>query len=389
MNKSRPYYIAAGEWMQTSMGYRAPFLLCNTLNELGYEAYVTAQKQAPALQTPLLTPEIMAKHKVNGREIIAVYNEGVWGNILQGDVVVRWIMNRLGKLVDTLPASNDIFFYWDKAYTEHPESSQILRLPAVDTSIFNQDGVDCNQRKSYAYYAHKYLRDGKGVITDQVKSGGISLCQDIPRTQQEIADILRSVKVLYIYEETALAEEAAFCGCTVVWVINSYNQELYGDIYPYDYAVFEDELDIATQWSYSRKMLAVTLGKIKTSESQIVDFISKTQNAPVYPFENDEFLTFAKNYKKIFLYGSGITSTMVYNMLRTVDARISGFITSDEYFSRDDNMRYGLPIISASQLIKENREDCGVVLAMMRVNAMQVAEDIERMKIACYCPVLL
>jgi hypothetical protein len=80
---------------------------------------------------------------------------------------------------------------------------------------------------------------------------------------------------------------------------------------------------------------------------------------------------------------------MVYNVLKTVGAGICGFITSDEFIASDDNERYGLPIISASHFKKEYKENSGVVLAMMRVNAMQVAGELEQMGIAHYCPVLL
>jgi len=385
----RPYYIASGEWMQTSMGYRAPFLLCHTLNELGYEAYVTAQKQAPNLWTPLLTAEIMAEHRANEREIIAVYNEGVWGNALQGNVVVRWIMNRLGKMVDRLPESNDLFYFWCENYSLTPETSKYLRMPAVDISLFNRDGIDDSKREGYAYYAHKYIRDGNGKINKMVKSGGISLCQDIPRSHREIADILRSIKVLYTYEETALAEEAAMCGCPVVLVMNPYIGNLIGERDIYDYAISEEELDVYAEWSFSEKLLNQTLESNNECEVLINEFITETQNARINTSQFDEFLEFVGKHDKIMIYGTGITSTMVYNLLNVVGANICGFITSDEYYLIENDKRYGLPIIPVSKLNKELTENSGVVLAMMRNNAMQVIDNLEQKNIHYYNPVLL
>lgn len=384
----RPYYIASGEWMQTSMGYRSPFLLCHILNELGYEAYVTAQKQAPKLRTPLLTAEIIAKHKTDGRKTIAVYNEGVWGNVLRGDIVVRWMMNRLGRLAGQLPDSEDLFFYWDKAYAPNSEASRILRMPSADTSVFYHDGINNDEREGYAYYAHKYTRDGRGKISEEVKAGGISLCQDFPRSQQEIADILRRVKVLYVYEETALAEEAAFCGCPVVLIMNSYISSLYGNANPYDYVVWEDELDIGAHWDYSGKLLASTLNMNKRCECQLAKFILDTQNAIPGRVQTDEFSEFIHKYDDIYLYGAGITSTMVYNVLKAAGTRVCGFVVSDEFYSREKEERYGLPVMPISKL-NAGHGEAGIVMAMMKTNVLQAAKTLDRMKTRYYNPVLL
>ena len=124
----RPYYIATGEFIQQSNGFRVPFYLCHILNELGYEAYVTAKKQAPNLRTPLLTPAVSKKHKEDGREVIAVYTEAMWGNILSGDVVVRWILNRIGKSFDEEEFPDDMFFFWDKRYSKKTRTANCSRL---------------------------------------------------------------------------------------------------------------------------------------------------------------------------------------------------------------------------------------------------------------------
>ena len=385
-NNHRPYYIASGEWMQTSMGYRAPFLLCHALNELGYEAYVTAQKQAPKLKTPLLTPEIIDKHKANGRENIAVYNEGVWGNLLQGAVVVRWIMNRLGKLANKLPESDDLFFYWHTMYSSDPSTSKCLCLPNVDTSVFNQKGADNNKRQGYAYYAHKYIRDGKGVISDKVKAGGISLCHDIPRTHEEIAGILKKASVLYLYEETVLGAEAALCGCPVVLVRNDYVYSEYGEDILYDYAVLEKDIDVDIKWEHSDRKLNIALEEIKNSRSQLSEFIDITQSAAAGQTDLDAFYLFVKEHERIYIYGTGITSTMVFNMLRATGIKVSGFITSAEYYSSENKQRFGLPVLTLSHFNKKNISTSGVITAMMRANVLEVAGELEQIGIDYYNP---
>jgi hypothetical protein len=387
-SRHRPYYIATGEWMQTSMGYRAPFLLCHILNELGYEAYVTAQKPAPKLRTPILTSHIIRRHNEDNRNIIAVYNEGMWGNVLKGDVLVRWLMNRLGMSVDTLPQDDDLYFYWDAIYSAEHKNVQILRLPSVDSSVFHARDSGSNSRNGFAYYAHKYIRDGKGEISEKVKSHGISLCQDIDRSQEEIADILCKIKVLYVYEETTIAVEAAMCGCVVVLVMNKYIYELYGEKDPYDYVVWEDELNPETDWGTTTKLIEIYNDECQKSERHIYDFILKTQSAPIPRKKTDELSSFVMEHKNIYLYGAGITSTMVYNVLKAIGVSITGFIVTDKFYSKAQNRLYGLPVVPFSNFNKD-LESCGIVLAMTRSNSQQVVEELERRHMNYVNPALL
>jgi len=382
---NRQYYIASGEWMQTSMGYRAPFLLCHKLNELGLEAYVTAKEKAPILNTPLLTQEIIQKHKSEGKEIIAVYNDGIWGNILQGDVVVRWMMHRVGKQVHLLPPSDDLFYFWEPAYTAAPDSSKYLWLSCVDEQIFNTQGTCEKKRQGYAYYAHKYIRDGKGIISNKVKENGISLCQDIPRTTDEIADILRSVEVLYVYEETVLAVEAAYCGCTVVFIQNEHMKDVFpGNIG--DYMIMEYDFNPHKPWKPNNRTLKLYSDICKKSEVFLKDFIDTTQNIKVYALKNDEFNNFVNKYDDIYIFGTGITSQMVSNLLKVVGVMIKGSIISDKYYSKEMAKANIQPF---SKFIELKQKNIGVILAMMKTNAEEVFPILNENNINFYNPVLL
>ena len=76
----RPYYIDAPAYRRTSAGIRVMHLLCHALNSIGEEAYVYPTETNPTLNTPLVTPEISARHKAAGREPIVIYPEVVPGN---------------------------------------------------------------------------------------------------------------------------------------------------------------------------------------------------------------------------------------------------------------------------------------------------------------------
>jgi predicted O-linked N-acetylglucosamine transferase (SPINDLY family) len=217
-----PYYIGTPEFTQKSAGPRALHYLCHVLNELGYEAYITTSKTNPRLRTPLLTQDIIQKHKAADRIPVAVYPEVARGNPLQQPVIARWLLNKAGHLAghkDFHP--DELMFYWDKWVLNGETDAERLLVPTIDTSIFNHKNTTIEERKGFCYYAHKYLKFG-GKISEELKQNGISLCHDIPRSSEEISTILRTSKVLYCYEPSAITEEAAACGCPTIFISTGY-----------------------------------------------------------------------------------------------------------------------------------------------------------------------
>lgn len=217
-----PYYIVSPNFSQKSSGPRMLHCLCHMLNELGYEAYITADVCSPWLRTPQLTREVSDRHKATGRFPIAVYPEVARGNPLNVPVVARWILNKAGHLGgDAQFHPDELLFYWDEWVLNGEKNADRLYLPSVDTRIFNNHGVRPEEREGFCYYAHKYLHFG-GKIEDRITAGGTSLCQDIPRTAEEIAAILRRSKVLYCYEPSNIITEAYICGCPTILVDSEY-----------------------------------------------------------------------------------------------------------------------------------------------------------------------
>ncbi|MDR1648039.1 MAG: hypothetical protein LBR88_08415 [Zoogloeaceae bacterium] len=223
---SAPYYLYAPPFTQKSAGVRMLHYLCHTLNALGYEAYVATAKTSPRLHTPQLTQEIMETHHRERQTPIVVYAEVYPGNPLALPVVVRWLLNKTGLLCGhTDFASDELTFYWDEWVLEagQKEALQATRLffPPVDRSVFNDKGVAPGTRRGICYYARKYLESGYRLDERLIREG-ISLCHDIPRSKEEIAEILRACKVFYCYEPTAMIAEAQACGCFVALVETDY-----------------------------------------------------------------------------------------------------------------------------------------------------------------------
>ncbi len=224
-SRHAPYYIASPNFTQKTAGPRALHYLCHILNELGYEAYITTEIQSPWLRTPLLTPEIQEKHIRTGRTPIVVYPETIEGNPLHGNLVVRWLLNQAGHLGgEASIRSHEMVFHWGEWVLQSEPTCGKLFVPTVDRRIFNALKVAPGSRKGFCYYAHKYLKFG-GKIPDAIKNNGINLCQDTPRSPEEIAHILRSTEALYCFEPSSMATEAYYCGCPPIFVETEYLQQ--------------------------------------------------------------------------------------------------------------------------------------------------------------------
>jgi len=218
-----PYYIFALDFIQQSAGIRALHYLCHALNESGVEAYVTCEKTVSHLRTPVLTPETVIRHNSLGLKPIMVYPEIISGHPFEMEsVVVRWLLNKPGLVAgDTEFPESDLIFTYDQSFLPAGWHGNSLHIPTCDLSIFNnEDNPHDDQRDLTCFYAHKYLHAG-GQLTPHVKDS-VSLCKDQPLSKQEIANILRRSKVLYIYEQTALLAEALLCGCPVAVIDTHY-----------------------------------------------------------------------------------------------------------------------------------------------------------------------
>ncbi|MDR1227766.1 MAG: hypothetical protein LBK55_01910 [Azoarcus sp.] len=217
-----PYYIFAPRFTHRSGGIRALYHLCHALNEAGYEAYISSSKPAPGLRTPPLTPEIQESHQADDRVPVTVYPEIQPGNLLQGAVVARWLLNKAGHLHGHKDfAPDELFFYWDECMLSGEKNAEKLFVPLIDRRIFHPGNTLPENRSGFCYYANKYFLL-KQEIAEHVVHNGISLSQRTPLSPWGIAEILRTAKVLYCYEPSAIAVEALSCGCPVVLVMTDY-----------------------------------------------------------------------------------------------------------------------------------------------------------------------
>lgn len=195
--------------------------LCHALNLIGEEAYVTTRAVDPGLRTPILTEAIKLAHLAAGRSPIAIYPEIISGNPFQTRNVVRYLLAKpalhTGQPIDL--QARDLVYTFGPTLVPDGWTADPLRMPLVDTRIFNSDGVDDRRRHGSAVFINRHLRRGGSLHPATADS--IEISYRVPeRSAQEMADIFREVECLYLYEPSTAGFEALLCGCPVVYIMN-------------------------------------------------------------------------------------------------------------------------------------------------------------------------
>jgi hypothetical protein len=224
-----PYYIVAPRYIRTSAGIRCLHVLCHWLNRLGERAFIAlycADGAPPVswdLQTPLLTQSIIDYHYGLGVRPIVIYPEVVAGNPLEAECVVRWLLNFPAFLGgDSVYADSELPVAFSKVLAASVGgNAPVLHAPVLNEEVFYPG--EPRKRSGVAYYAMKYKNVHRGKVFG-LPRGAIEITRDRldSQTPEQIAEILRSVEALYVFENTALATEAVLCGCPAVFMPNQW-----------------------------------------------------------------------------------------------------------------------------------------------------------------------
>lgn len=229
-----PYYIASPPYTRFSAGVKALHLLCHNLNLKGQTAYLLPIGKESAFQregfcnvdlfTPILTRRAARHHFDVGLTPIAVYPEIVAGAPYGGSCVVRYILNFPGLLGgDTSYDPAELCFSYSKVLAQATKNKEnVLFIPTSDPRIFYPP-PEGTKRQGSCFYAAKYQKSHLGKLFDITNNSfEITSGQPDSLTPIEIAELFRKSEIFYTYENTALATEAALCGCTVVFLPNEH-----------------------------------------------------------------------------------------------------------------------------------------------------------------------
>lgn len=221
--RRHPYYLMAPAYDRLSSGIRVMHQLCDCLNRLGEEAYISSPKLSPQLRTPALTPEVRAMHAAAGLEPIAIYPEIIGANPLNCRTVVRYILNRVGLLGEAPKyGKNDLFWLHNEEVSDSVDHHEgILHMPAVDTSIFNnEDNPDDGNRQGACIYYGRYIEGSEAY--PELHAHCTVITKEFPDSHQALADLFRRSTHVYCFENTSISMEARLCGCPVVQLPSPY-----------------------------------------------------------------------------------------------------------------------------------------------------------------------
>ena len=185
--KKAPYIIIAPPYRNSSAGVRVLYKLGDMLKERGYKVEMSEGCPIP-------------------QGTICVYPEGVPGNPLGAETVVRYVLFYPGRHNgDKEFAQKEIVFTFDKKFYDAP----FLTIPTIE-DFFQDYGL---KRSGACFWV------GKGLDKPRVPEteGLIEITYDWPESRKELAQLLNQSEVFFTYDNcTALIQEARQCGCQVV-----------------------------------------------------------------------------------------------------------------------------------------------------------------------------
>jgi glycosyltransferase involved in cell wall biosynthesis len=219
--RPHPYYIIAPPYRRNSAGIRVLHMLCDALIRSGHEAYITTTGVAEHLMGPYLTSVTTAQHKAHGIEPIMILPETADGNPLNGNIVVRYLLNQPGFFgAGGNFGPDDIFFSYTKALLQpgQPED-QVLYMPAVDLNIFRlPDDPSKRVPGKVAFFRGKA---GNGYIDPRLLPvDATEVTLQSPGSWEELADLFQRCEYFYSTEASGLGSEAILCGCVAVCLPN-------------------------------------------------------------------------------------------------------------------------------------------------------------------------
>lgn len=214
--KSPVFYIYTPDYTPYSSGIRVLHILCDKLNGLGFESYVVSKVVSEDFNTPVLSQEIIERHKQQGRMQITIYAESEMGNPLQSTNVIRWLLNKPNFFYQNWFGQfdeNEFIVHHDEVFRPHWIQSKWQFIPHVDRTLFNTKNV-AEKREGLIIYSHRVKINEK--LPDWVtKIDYISSRHR--KTPSECAELYKKASALVVYERAAAHAEAGLCGCPTIF----------------------------------------------------------------------------------------------------------------------------------------------------------------------------
>ena len=239
-----PYIVRTPPYTRKSAGIRVLHWLCDALNRLGAQAWVDVDTTrgppgadpagglAAGLEAPLLTPLVSSSLAAVGERPIVIHPDA-FDDVGSNDPAlnVRYALNYLGVMGASDQAPCDFTVAYSEAIRRRtPGCEHVLFIPGSDPRWWEPlppSSNPSNQRRHSLLYAGKYvdyhLQEPPLHLRDCTRIARHG--PDAPSTE-ELRELLRKGKRLYVFENTAVVAEALLCGCPVVASYNWFFREL-------------------------------------------------------------------------------------------------------------------------------------------------------------------
>jgi O-antigen biosynthesis protein len=224
------FYIYTGPWRDNAAGVKVMHYLCNSLNEIGHEAYLVMVRYPrrisgvnPELNTPILSQKVANAHFNSRRTPRVIYSETIPGNPLKAKCVVRYFLNYPGALGGAryFPKTEMKLSYTKNISDSLVEPSSILYLPAVDvTELPKKTSSKSNFSLFYAGKYHAFVGDPPLNLNGEV--------YEVPRinkrssSRASMLTLLSQAKCLILFENSTLGTEAILMNTPVVFIENPF-----------------------------------------------------------------------------------------------------------------------------------------------------------------------
>lgn len=194
-------YIIWAQPLTRSAGTRVLYMLYERLRQRGQEAliYCPVEHLDRYEYIDILDAATLAHD-------IVVYPEIVWGNPLRFQNVVRYVLYVPGVLAgEATYHPGECLFTWSLEYCDTNE----LFWSTIDRSLFFDEQLPKTQD---CYFVNKVEKWGDfAELRD-----AIEINMSYPATREELAQLLKTTRILYNFDEySILSEEALLCGAQV------------------------------------------------------------------------------------------------------------------------------------------------------------------------------
>lgn len=270
------FYVVAPPYTYTSSGVRCLHILCHTLNQLGYESYISTDKVKSGYNTPVLTPQLIQQHQHEQRLQIAIYPEVEMGNPVNVPHVARYMLNhpnffKKGTWFGQFHEDEFLMHFTD--FKLPWVDSKELMIQCIDRGVYHQQKHAVN-RKGFLLYQRHHVEIDLNIIPDWCKPLTVISTKN-PRPPEDLAELYRNSEGLILFERTAAAVEAMLCGCPVI----------FSDAYGLDRDLTQtpDFYDFFSVWNFDRSAF-------ESLRKNVVEFETVFDNNPRHSVDRVKYI---------------------------------------------------------------------------------------------------